>query len=185
MNAHEGTKNIMNGSTFLTMQHDAHRRRRAAVSPFFSKRSIRNMDQLVRDKVERLMDRYHTDYTNGKVVNLSTGNSALALDVISSYCFGEGMQALNKPDYGKFYRDLFEETAKTNPISRQFPTFVNFVSGLPPWLNEILNPVLAPMLRENERLMRIIRTILEGKDDQEDVKHRTIFHGIKDSSLPA
>lgn len=186
MNARPDTNSVMNGSTFLTMEHEAHRRRRAAVSPFFSKRSIRNIDHLIRDKIEQLMSRFHQDYVDGRIVNLSEATTGLTLDVISAYCFGEGMRALDNPQYGKYYRDMLEFAVTTNPVARQFPTLVNFMTTLPPWLVGYLNPVTVPMLRQAEQLIEIIRTILDGKDERglENVKHRTIFHEIKDSNLP-
>ncbi|KAF2092800.1 cytochrome P450 [Rhizodiscina lignyota] len=185
MNARPGTKSVMNGSTFLTMEHEAHKRRRAAISPFFSKRSIRNIDQLVREKVEQVTTRYHDDFKNGKVINLSEANTALTLDVISSYCWGEGMRTLDQPEYGKFYRDMMMAGVVMNPLSRQFPNTFNLLNSLPLWMAEALNPIMAPQLRLNERLLEIIRPVLAGDDDGKDLKHRTVFHDIKDSTLPS
>ena len=46
------------GSTFSTVSHDVHRTRRGALNPFFSKRSVQQLEPLIRSKVEKLSDRF-------------------------------------------------------------------------------------------------------------------------------
>ena len=45
-------------STFSTVSHDIHRTRRGALNPFFSKRSVQQLEPLIRSKVEKLSERF-------------------------------------------------------------------------------------------------------------------------------
>lgn len=76
-------------STLMTVQHDTHRARRDALSPFFSKRSVMQLEFMIRAKVDRLCDRIE-DYLNSEQpINPSNAYTALVMDVICEYCLGK------------------------------------------------------------------------------------------------
>lgn len=97
------------GSMVNTIDHDFHRRRRAAMGSFFSKRSIQALELSIQEKVDQLTGRFTDLAKSGKVVSLSAAYAGLTMDVISGYCFGESMGCLKKESFGQYYLDFFHD----------------------------------------------------------------------------
>jgi len=70
-------------SVFQTVEHDVHRMRRAALSPFFSKRNIHALEGLITGKVDELAERFAIAHQNAEVVPLLHAAGALTMDIIS------------------------------------------------------------------------------------------------------
>lgn len=45
-------------STFATVTHEKHRMRRAALSPFFSMASVRRLQPMIEERLDRLLERF-------------------------------------------------------------------------------------------------------------------------------
>lgn len=175
----------MAGSMFMAPKHEVHRQRRGAVGQFFSMKSIRALEPLVKEKVDQVMRRLEKEMQDGTVLNMSEVNAGLSLDVISSYCFGDGFRALENPNYGKPWRDQMNSGAAMNPIGRQFPRLWVIMMTLPPWVLLKLDPLMAQTVELTEKAKDTITNILAGKEEKSlEYNHRTIFHEIKDSDLP-
>lgn len=173
----------MSGAMLETMDHDHHRMRRNAVSGFFSKRAVQILEPLVVQKVDRLMERMRSAKNDGDgVVNLNHAYAAMTMDIISEYCFGEPMKALDRPEYGKEFVQVLHQGVGTRPLARQFPTFMNLLFDLPPDLVAKLNPSVALLNSFNLMLLGIIEKIFKHEDETSEggkVK-RTVFHEIRD-----
>lgn len=175
----------MAGSMFMAEKHEQHRQRRAAVGQYFSMKSVRELEPLVNEKIDLVIRRLDEEYSNGTVVNISDVNSGLSLDVISAYCFGDGVQALDKPEYGATWRTMLIKSAKANSFGRQFPSLFVFMMGLPPWLLLKMDPNMGGLIAWTRTAADTIADVLAGKDVlATQHNHRTIFHEIKDSNLP-
>lgn len=112
-------------SSFKTLSHDLHKRRRNQVAPFFSKSSIRRMEPLVINKVnklcERLEARSQLNPELNKVVNLTHAFMALTGDVISNVCFGKSTGFLDMGDLGRDWYEGRVVGSRSNHLLRQFP----------------------------------------------------------------
>lgn len=64
-------------SVLTTISHDLHRRRRAGISSFFSMQSTRKLLPLVKERVDKLVERLGGLRGSGTVVNLEYAYSAL------------------------------------------------------------------------------------------------------------
>jgi cytochrome P450 len=58
--------------------HELHRKRREALNPFFSKRSVGELESMIKAKVNKLVKSFETHRDSGKPVNLSNVYYALA-----------------------------------------------------------------------------------------------------------
>jgi hypothetical protein len=65
------------GATLMTNGHDLHRLRRAALNPFFSKASVRNLQPLIDAKLDFFIERFEEFHKNGEVMVINHAFAAL------------------------------------------------------------------------------------------------------------
>ncbi|KAI8253328.1 Exopolygalacturonase X-1 [Colletotrichum sp. SAR 10_77] len=104
------------GSSFSTVPHDLHRLRRGALNPFFSVRSVTQLEPLIRSKVEKLSARFGEIAQTGEVVRLDAAFMALTMDIICDYAFANDRKYLDEPDFKLIWKETiigaFEGGAK-------------------------------------------------------------------------
>ena len=176
---------FVHGAMLQAMDHDLHRKRRQAVAKFFSKRSVHELEPLVKSKIAKFLKRLSEAREDGSVVNLTWAMSALSMDVISGYCFGKDMRQLDNEEFAKEWVWQLTEGMKIRALAPFFPTFFNLAAMMPDWLVERLNPDIAPMLKFQDELKERMQYILDNPDEKSEEGHRTVFAEIKTSSLPA
>ena len=89
-----------------TVPHDLHRKRRAALSPFFSKASVRRLEPIIRDGVSKLLERME-DHKSGEPAAMTLIFKAMTADIINKYAFGESGNYMDMGDYNrKFFEDV-------------------------------------------------------------------------------
>ncbi|KAF1844500.1 putative benzoate 4-monooxygenase cytochrome P450 [Cucurbitaria berberidis CBS 394.84] len=182
---HAGAKS-WSGAMLEAMDHDLHKMRRTAVSGFFSKRSVQALEPLVVQATEKLLDRFKGELKKkgpeAGVVSLNDAFAAMTMDIISDYCFGESMNSLDEDEYGKKWLDLFHQGIGLRPLGRQFPSLVNFLVDLPPWVAAKMSPGAEKMNTFNLQLLRKIERIMKREDHKDDEKERkrTVFHEVRD-----
>lgn len=174
----------MAGAMLQTMEHDFHRRRRAAVSGFFSKRSVHGLEPVVKRKIAKLVARLGAAREEGTVVNLVDAMSALTMDVISAYCFGRDMRQLDNADFAKQWFHQLQEGVKIRAVGRHFPWLVNGLMKMPKWLLKALNPDKIRMIDFEDELEAMIQDFLDHPERKSEEGHRTVFGEINSSSLP-
>ncbi|KAI4914534.1 hypothetical protein J4E85_010599 [Alternaria conjuncta] len=166
--------------------HDLHKLRRTALAPFFSKRSVQALEELVVNNTKKLMDRFAGELEKeghkAGVVNLNDAYAAFTMDTISEYCFGESIKALDHEDYAKIWLKVMHDGIQIEPFARQFPTIMNFMLDLPPKIVEKLSPGVATVNTFSLRTLGRIERIMNFEDGDGDTKNlrRTIFHDIRD-----
>lgn len=186
-------------SVFQAVDHDVHRMRRAALSPFFSKRSIQELESMIVDKIEDLCSRFAEACRAGEVVPLTYACGALTMDVISSYAFDAETDNLTRQDYGAEYLDAYSKLSQFGPVGRQFPWLAKAcLTIVPPSLMHRISPAAA-LIPKNRLFFRgmiqdaILQQEKESKDDDTDnsgkaskhpQKNKTIFQDIVRSKLP-
>lgn len=73
----------LSGSLLTSPPHDLHRKRRAALNPFFSQQSTRRLLPLLQERIDVLVAKLEELKDTGKAVNLLHAFSALANGKIS------------------------------------------------------------------------------------------------------
>jgi len=182
---HTGAKS-WEGAILDTIDHDLHKLRRTALAPFFSKRSVQALEELVVNNTKKLMDRFAGELEKkgpkAGVVNLNDAYAAFTMDTISEYCFGESIKTLDHDDYAKIWLKVMHDGIQIEPFARQFPTIMNFMLDLPPNIVEKLSPGVATVNTFSLRTLGRIERIMNFEDGDGDTKNlrRTIFHDIRD-----
>ncbi|PQE14947.1 cytochrome p450 protein [Rutstroemia sp. NJR-2017a WRK4] len=164
------------GSVFETIPHDLHRLRRSAINHFFSNRSITAIEPMIKAKVSQLSDIFHAHMISKKPVNLRVAFSALTLDIISDYCYGESFGALKNEKLAMEWYYMLEAVMAKAPLFMHFPWLLKVMSLLP---DSIAGPVLRHHRNSRNKVGRVLRY-----EDTDSARQDTVFHTIRDSDLP-
>ncbi|KAL9089182.1 MAG: hypothetical protein Q9159_002653 [Coniocarpon cinnabarinum] len=86
-----------NGSHFLTVSHDLHRRRRKVLEPFFSVQGVRHLETTILHLVQKLEHKLKETKGSGQVVNLDHAFSAFSGNVMQKVCCEDAYELLDQP----------------------------------------------------------------------------------------
>ena len=125
-------------------QHEIHKGRRAALTPFFSKPGVGKLEPFVVEKVKQLCKRLDDCKSQGVPVNLSDTHFAFSQDVVKQYGFGYDEDLLGDPQQAA--------AARANLNAFMFNTHFNVHFG---WMN-------LPMLMLPQKA---IKAIAPGLDE--------------------
>ncbi|KAG8162401.1 hypothetical protein KVR01_008166 [Diaporthe batatas] len=174
-------------SSFKTLSHDLHKRRRNQVAPFFSKSSIRRLEPLIINKVNKLCERLEAksqlDTASNKVVNLTHAFMALTGDVISTVCFGQPTGFLDLEDLGRDWYEGRVVGSRSNHLLRQFPWLFLLPLG---WISGGKSRVAAS-LQYAQQKQKELRERVTQLVDEHDAKtaDEKLPAEPQDNSLPA
>ena len=82
-----------------TLDHYAHRMRRAALNPFFSKQKISSLTPIIQAQIEKLSSRLDGFVDSGKVVPIGAAYSAFTMDVVTDYILEKSYGNLDCEDF--------------------------------------------------------------------------------------
>ena len=113
-----------------------HRRRRAALNPFFSKVSIARKQSIVHDQVDKLCRRIK-DHAGSKL-NLSAALSAFSRDVANKFILDKSFNNLDYPDFNIGMTSVVLGSGSIWRITKHIRWFGPklMMEGLPPSLVE-------------------------------------------------
>ncbi|TVY42179.1 Cytochrome P450 monooxygenase [Lachnellula occidentalis] len=169
-------------SVIATVGHEHHRLRRAALSPFYTKSSVRASEPIIREHVKVLTTRLQEASQTGKVIRIDAAFIALSLDVIYKYCFAEDMKLLLAEDFALEWRNALMTSAELAKVFKHLPLLKRAMPKA--MLVKWLGPLLDWKSQCREFAERVINEF-ESKKDGEQTEHKTIFHTILESDLPA
>ncbi len=111
------------GSLVGTLDHDIHRKRRAAVLPFFSKQKIYALEPFITSMVDKLCDKIQDYRKSGAVMPLRNAFHCFAADVIGEYCFAESGGLLDKPEFALNNMQNHSQGLKAGLRARYLPSW--------------------------------------------------------------
>lgn len=121
-------------SVLATISHDHHRLRQKALLPFFSKRSVSQLEPLIQSILDRLCANVERHYRAQKPINMLYAFSAVSTDVIRQYSFGESTNDVEKDD---FIPDWYKSVMNTSELSltlKQFAWLLPIMTAMPDWI---------------------------------------------------
>ncbi|KAK5626012.1 hypothetical protein RRF57_001728 [Xylaria bambusicola] len=116
---------------FGTALHNTHRRRRAALSPLFSRSCAVRAEGLIYDKIDLLLKRLDIQIARDGYAELRTLFICLATDVVYQYCLGHSFELLDDEVKGKEWHDSIRALAKIIPYTRQFNWIIPLSQKIP------------------------------------------------------
>ncbi|KAK3346444.1 cytochrome P450 family protein [Lasiosphaeria hispida] len=170
--------------SFSTIDHDVHRMRRKAISPFFSAAKITDFQPVIRAKVDKLCETI-SNYHPGKVVPLSRAWMAVTTDIITEYAFAKSYNQLDSPDFRDTLHEALVAIYTTGHFALHFPIVFPILDRLPEWFVRATQPDVLPVVGLRKDLAGRIREIGCGiNESHKTAGHATIFHELLNSDLP-
>ena len=130
--------------------HDLHRKRRAPVNSFFSKKAVTELSPLIQGHIQNFCRRVKEFKGTEKPLRLDHAYTALTMDIISDYSYGASYGGLNTPDMMAGFVTAVSRGAETLHINKFFPWFIYTMKALPAWIVVKLNPSFGGMIRMQE-----------------------------------
>jgi len=93
-------------AAITTKDHDVHRSRRAAMARMFSKDSIRRLEPLMQDCLDKLFNRLQELRGSGKPISVLPMFAAFTSDLIVEYSFGISRNWLDAPEFNKGFFEM-------------------------------------------------------------------------------
>ena len=137
-------------STFSTGPIDIHRIRRGLLDPFFSRRTVINLQSIVQARAEKLSAIMSAKFARNEAVDLHHAFRAISVDVITEYAFSQSYDLLDRDDFG---REFFAMVAGIGPamwVFQQWPILQQLALSLPPAVAKRLSKPLKQVLNLQE-----------------------------------
>lgn len=170
-------------SSFATAPHNLHRIRRAALNPYFSKRSISQTENLILAKVQVLCRRLEQACKSGQVIRLDVAYMALTMDVITHYCFGHSYDYLEEDDFKASWKETVIAGSANGAFLRQFPWALPILKMAPLSLVQVLNPPAGHLMAWQKMVRAQVDDIIAKNKEGKKTKG-TVFQALLDSDLP-
>ncbi|TQW05438.1 Cytochrome P450 [Cordyceps javanica] len=175
-------------SGLATLDHDHHRLRRTPLNQFFSTKSVRDLQPILEERVDRLLARLHQEGRTRPTepINLMYPFSAYTNDVINEYAFARSDHLIEEPDFGAHTTDSLLQGTHMGPIIKHMNWALTLVNALPESVSGRWVPGWDGWLKlKNDILGQIdsIKATQGTKHWELDVSHPTIFHELLSSEL--
>ncbi|KAL9097878.1 MAG: hypothetical protein Q9165_000204 [Trypethelium subeluteriae] len=176
-------------STFATVSHELHRNRRNALNPFFSKRSVTDLQPVIKQEIQKLCEQLSKCAENDEVISIDAAFVALTMDVISGYSYGQAFGCLDEPQRSwKHWHKVMDDLFEFFEMSKHFPWLAGVLRILPKWVTDRITPSMASYASLKHDLFQKALEVREeyqsacnGKPSRE---RRTILHELVYSDLP-
>jgi len=138
-------------SIIATVGHDVHRMRRNSINGFFSNASIRRVEPIIKERLEKMLSRWsEASPEDGKILYLHTVFKAYASDIITTYAFGDCFHFLDEDDWGMAYFDSTEKYFGLTHVFGHFPVVMKLVNNAPTWALRLIIDNLSEMSEKQE-----------------------------------
>lgn len=126
---------LVKGSSWTTIEDSLHRRRRAAVAPYFMLTAIRQFDPVIRAKLDLLSQKLERCRQTGEIVCLDEAFTAAMTDIGSHYAFGVSHAFLEGDGFAPEWYALLKDASEQTTLTKQLPELVQLGRLLPTsWL---------------------------------------------------
>ncbi|EKG10950.1 Cytochrome P450 [Macrophomina phaseolina MS6] len=161
-----------------TTSHALHRVRRAALNPFFSRRSVARLEPVIQANVNKLRKRLEGFADKGKPVNLTDALTALSADVIGDFAFGRSYGFLDAEDFNPGWHKLMLDLSRGTHLMKQFGWLYAILTCIPQRLVSIIHPLTKELFDVQNSITAQIEDIKSGKSTITRKEHK------KDSTPP-
>ncbi|KAH8810857.1 cytochrome P450 [Xylogone sp. PMI_703] len=172
-------------SILMTNPHDLHRVRRAAMSPFFSKQSVRSLQPVIDVKIDQLLERMEGFRKSGGVLTLNHMFAAYGNDVVSEYAFARSENRLARPDFDvKFHDDVIVGVTGGHLV-KHWNWILTTLQSIPEAIATKIVPQFEMLISEKKAATDLVKEVMSTPESTFiSLNHRTIFHELLSSKLP-
>lgn len=175
-------------SALATLDHEHHKLRRSALNPFFSTQSVRNLQSVIEERVDRLLEALYkfAATQDRRPLDIMYPFSAFTNDVINEYAFARSNHLIEKPDFGAEVTNNLLIGTHLGPLIKHASWALTLVNALPESFSGRWVPGWSGWLKMKNDIVDQISTIKATENTgkwQLDVNHPTIFHEMLSSKV--
>ncbi|KAM0162140.1 hypothetical protein ACHAQE_003868 [Botrytis cinerea] len=173
------------GSAFGSVDHKLHRERRAALNKYLSKQTIKKLEPMLLDMLDKLCGRIEEFREKGEKLDMRIVYQCFSTDVITLYALNRSWNHLDSPNFSPLWVETIAETVKLGHLLTQFPMLLPISLGLPRWFLKITKPGFAMLMDFRKAIEVDTKNILDGNykfdPDKGNGIEGTIVHAILES----
>jgi Cytochrome P450 len=133
-------------SVLGTVSHDHHRRRRAVLNPYFSKRSVVKLEGMIQAQIDTLCARFRDFQKAREPIPLGLAFAAMTTDIITEYSFSKSYGFLLTPDFAAGWADVMRDASELSLLNKQFGWLLPLLKSMPVWVVKITNPQMTQLI---------------------------------------
>ncbi len=115
----------------FTISHDLHRVRRAAVDPYFSRRSVLKLESVIEAKIVRLCELFGKCHATKEPMNLTNALLATTMDIITEYSFADCYNLSDSEELSDKWRETITCVMKNTALINHYGWLPQIVESLP------------------------------------------------------
>ncbi|KAF5879051.1 putative cytochrome p450 protein [Botrytis fragariae] len=173
------------GSAFGSVDHKLHRERRAALNKYLSKQTIKKLEPMLLDMLDKLCGRIEEFKEKGEKLDMRVVYQCFITDVITLYALNRSWNHLDSPNFSPLWVETIAETVKLGHLLTQFPILLPISLGLPRWFLKVTKPGFALLMDFRKAIEVDTKNILDGNykfdPDKGNGIEGTIVHAILES----
>ncbi|PSR71633.1 hypothetical protein PHLCEN_2v12486 [Hermanssonia centrifuga] len=165
-------------SSFTTLKYQEAKRRRDVIMPLFSRRSMLDMQHLIRDNVDILCSTVKERHGKGQPWDVYLAMRALTIDTITSFCFAKPQNALYSPGFDAPLAKAMTMTLPMGNIFKHFPLVRWALNRLPKALVLAVKPGLAGFYHFVETTTKQVHEVMRDPKALANAPHPIIYHEL-------
>ncbi|KAL1970872.1 hypothetical protein VTN77DRAFT_2706 [Rasamsonia byssochlamydoides] len=122
------------GAAIGTVDHHVHRRRRAALNPFFSKASVYRLEPVIQEKLNEMLDRLEGFRQSGQPIPLTLMFSAFTSDVVMEYSFARCNHHLQHPEFDSVFHETMLSFSAMSHWTKHMNWILTVGQSIPLWM---------------------------------------------------
>ncbi|KAH8881114.1 cytochrome P450 [Thozetella sp. PMI_491] len=162
------------------IDNNVHKARRGLLNPFFSRRSVLNLENIIWDKINKMCDilQVSLDKRPNVAFDFHRAVRAVTVDIITEYAYAGCWNQLDKGDFGASYQDAIRAIQTVFVWFQTFPILMVAFRLLPEWLRDKAFDSLRKWDSSLDDVRRSVAAV--RKEITLDIKpeRRTIFHDL-------
>ncbi|KAK3321501.1 cytochrome P450 [Cercophora scortea] len=157
--------------------------RRGALNPFFSRRSVLDLEQIIWSKTGKLCSMMRSSLDADGVFDIHHAIRAFSVDIITEYAYARCWNQMDMGDFGADYQEAIRTVQTFLPFFHILPFLGDVFSLVPDWLIVRVFPKFQMWLDSNELIRKAVTEV--RKEISQGIKpaRRTIFHELIDTPV--
>ncbi|KAJ5173752.1 Cytochrome P450 [Penicillium coprophilum] len=176
-------------AAFSTAAHAVHKKRRAALSPFFTKGRIQARAPFLQQLIDKVCDRLESENVKQQTpLVLNHVFACFSADSILSLAFGDEPTFIDTPTWQTPFVEAMDALVKSTHLNSQFPFMVSVANAIPEWIllkTRSFGPVVQFRQSLNARIARLFSPHAKAQEIKNSTgENATLFEVLLTSSLP-
>ncbi|KAK3684317.1 cytochrome P450 [Podospora appendiculata] len=162
---------------------EEHRVRRGALNPFFSRRSVLDLEQIIWSKTRKLCGMMRSSLDADGVFDIHHAIRAFSVDIITEYAYARCWNQMDMSDFGADYQEAIRGVQMFLPFFHLLPSLGDVFALVPDWLIVRVFPKFQMWLDSNDLIRKAVTEVRREISQGIKPARRTIFHELIDTPV--